>query len=213
MRQKTTDLYQFDELSDAAKEKARDWYREASAGDEFYAESVLDDAKSALKVLGYSVDHIYYSGFSSQGDGACFVGSFYASDYDGKGTNAVQALLIDRPTDKELARCAAELERILLACPELSASLEHVGRYHHENSVRFSVDTGEETNAEQSELVEDAFKEVSRDLMRWIYRALEKEYEYSMADDTVDENMRANEYEFTEDGKRFVVRNTGLPVA
>ena len=36
MRIKETKVYQFDELSDKAKEKARDWWREASAGDGYY---------------------------------------------------------------------------------------------------------------------------------------------------------------------------------
>jgi hypothetical protein len=201
MRQVTTTVYKFDELpTDAAKERARAWYRGASAGDDFYAESVLDDAKSALKILGYRVDKIYYSGFSFQGDGACFTGSFYASDYDGEGTNAIQAMLVDRPTDKKLARCAAELERILLACPGLSASIEHVGRYSHENSTRFSIDLGDEETPSGDTSHEDAFEEVSRDLMRWIYKNLEAEYEFASADEQVDEHIRCNEYEFTEDG-------------
>ena len=32
----TRTLYKFDELSDEAKEKARDWYREAGAGDQWW---------------------------------------------------------------------------------------------------------------------------------------------------------------------------------
>lgn len=39
MRQKTITLYQIDELpTERAKEKARQWYREASAGDTFWSE-------------------------------------------------------------------------------------------------------------------------------------------------------------------------------
>ena len=43
MRIIETKAFQYDELSDAAKEKARDWYRSASAGDDFWSESVLED--------------------------------------------------------------------------------------------------------------------------------------------------------------------------
>lgn len=192
-------VYQFDELSDAAKETARSWYREASAGDDFYAECVIDDAKDALRVLGYSDVNIMYSGFSSQGDGACFTAQFYASDYDGKGTNAIQAMLVDRSTDKELARCAAELESILLAFPELSASISHYGRGVHEMSTQFSVDCGDDESLD-TDSIEDRFKEVSRDLMRWIYKRLETDYEWNNADEQVDENIRCNEYEFDENG-------------
>jgi hypothetical protein len=204
MRQITKTVYLYDELpTDGAKAKARDWYREGTVQDDFFAECVLDEAKSALKVLGYSVDNIYYSGFSSQGDGACFTGSFYASDYDGNGTNGVQKLLIDRPTDKELHRMCAELERILLAAPSLSASIEKVGRYQHEYTVRFSVDLGEEFPGTAAEVlvIEDSFIGVSRDFMRWIYKALETDYNYSVSDDAVSENIRCNEYEFDVDGQ------------
>ena len=205
MRDKTITLYKFDELpTDAAKETARSWMRQRAGEDGFGAECVLDDAKEALKVLGYRVDNIYYRGFSSQGDGACFTGNFYASDYDSKGTNGAQKLLVDRPTDKELARCAAELERILLACPELSASISHFGHYSHEMSTRFDIDLGDEENRDESldDETEEAFKEVSQDLMRWIYKALETDYEYRMSDEAIEEDIRANEYEFTEDGEQ-----------
>jgi hypothetical protein len=195
----TKTLYQFDELSDEAKERARDNYREAcSVTDmEFAAEHVIDDAKDVLKVLGYSSVVIQYSGFSYQGNGAQFTGGFCASDYDGKGTNAIQALLLDRPGDEELARCAAELERILKVCPELSACIESHGRDTHEMATRFGIDLGDE---DASDEYEDAFIEVSRDLMRWIYKALEAEWDYLNSDAAVDESITANAYEFDEGG-------------
>ena len=37
--------------------------------------------------------------------------------------------------------------------------------------------------------------------MKWIYRALEKEYEYQNADEQIGENIIANVYDFTEDGE------------
>jgi len=43
-RKVTVTLYQFNELSARAKEKARDWFREASSGDEWW-ENVYEDAK------------------------------------------------------------------------------------------------------------------------------------------------------------------------
>jgi hypothetical protein len=204
MRIKETKVFQFDELNDEAKETARAWYRNASAGDDSFAEFILDDATDVLKVLGYSSVEIYYSGFCSQGDGAQFVGKFYASDYDAKGTNGVQKLLVDRPTDKELARCAAELERILLISPQLSASIKSSGHCSHEMATHFSVDFGDEEGTEpfDTDEIEDAFKEVSRDLMRWLYRSLEKNWDYQNSDECVDENIRANEYEFDKDGNR-----------
>lgn len=51
--------------------------------------------------------------------------------------------------------------------------------------------------------VDDDLRDALRSSMRWIYRQLEKENEYLTSDEHVDENIRANEYEFTEDGDRY----------
>lgn len=38
--------------------------------------------------------------------------------------------------------------------------------------------------------------------MDWIYRQLEKEYEYQNSDECIDENLMGNSYTFREDGTR-----------
>lgn len=48
---------------------------------------------------------------------------------------------------------------------------------------------------------EDSINQIVSDFASWIYRALEKEYDYQMSDECVDETIRANEYEFYEDGE------------
>jgi hypothetical protein len=40
-----------------------------------------------------------------------------------------------------------------------------------------------------------------RDFADWIYRQLESEYDYANSDESVDENILCNEYEFDENGK------------
>ena len=42
-----------------------------------------------------------------------------------------------------------------------------------------------------------------RDLAHWLYRALDREYEFQTSDETVDEGMSANGYTFTAEGRRF----------
>ena len=81
-----TTVYRLDELSDAAKEKARAWYREGGFDYDWF-ESVYDDFESIAEILGLRLKTrgvrlcgggtrqkpcIWFSGFSSQGDGACF---------------------------------------------------------------------------------------------------------------------------------------------
>jgi hypothetical protein len=50
---------------------------------------------------------------------------------------------------------------------------------------------------------EDTVTEALRDLARWLYRQLEREYEYQTSDAVTDEAILANEYTFTGDGRRF----------
>jgi hypothetical protein len=198
MRQKTIDLYQFDELNDKAKEKARSWYRETSADDTFWSEHILEDeAPALLKRLGYCDPKIQYRGFWSQGDGACFSGTWYSS-------NCKYAEVIkDYAHDKEVARIADAFGTLLFAHPGMSASLTHRGHYPHEMSISFDVEfDAEDHDSSDDAQAEEEFIELSRDLMRWIYKTLEEAYEGANADEQVDENIRCNEYEFTIDGDR-----------
>jgi hypothetical protein len=56
MKTITKNIYTFDELSDAAKETARDWYRECASHDEWW-ESTYDDAERAgLKITSFDLD-------------------------------------------------------------------------------------------------------------------------------------------------------------
>lgn len=215
-----TDVYAFDELNDDAKEKARDWWREVNAGDSYWSECVIDDAKECLKFLGWdigtargrrSTPAIYFSGFSSQGDGACFEGSWRAADVNADG------LKDHAPLDKELHRIADEMAAIAKDWPDAACSVKHSGHYSHENCTVFAdFESNDEaaddliwgspeykTHCAKIKESEDALIEASRDFMRWIYRALECEYEYQNSDECVDETIRANEYTFTESGKRF----------
>jgi len=55
MKTITTTVYTFDELSDNAKEKARNWYRNASAGDEWWGLTYEDAERIGLKIEGFDL--------------------------------------------------------------------------------------------------------------------------------------------------------------
>jgi hypothetical protein len=188
MRIKETKVYKFDELEERAKEHARTWYREGALDYEWW-DSTYDDAKTCLALAGFAVDKIFFSGFSSQGDGACFEGSWSARD-----TKPVKAMRDHAPKDKDLRAIAAAMRRIARAQPNASMSVKQHGHYSHEGCTAFSVDA-------RNPKLEEQIIEASRDAMRWIYRQLEREYEWLMSDEQVDESIRINEYEFTEEGK------------
>lgn len=197
----TTEVFNLNELSDSAKERARNWYRQATDSDNYWSESVIEDAKEIGKLLGIEIKNIYWSGFCHQGQGACFEGNFYAFNLK---PGAVKEYA---PQDAELHRIAAEFEIAAGMFPSASFSVKHRGHYQHERCTDFTVNItdndGNEIDTQAAAEAQDALIEASKDLMRWIYRTLEKEYEYQNADEQVDESILANEYTFTEDGERF----------
>jgi hypothetical protein len=50
---------------------------------------------------------------------------------------------------------------------------------------------------------EEVVSEALRDLARWLYHRLEREYNYLQSDEMVDEAIIANAHTFTAAGERF----------
>lgn len=196
MRQITTNVYQFEELSNEAKQKAIEWYRSTSSSESSASEFVIDDAKDIAKLFGLTIDKVYFTGFSNQGDGACFEGSYsYKAD-------ARKSVKEYAPNDARLNYIAGRLQDLQAAYGDnLSAKCTHRGHYYHSGCMHVEVGQGYQDYA--GEHAEDELTEILRLYADWIYEQLEKAYEYENLDDTIAENIVANEYEFTEDGKRI----------
>lgn len=203
-------LYTYDELSDEAKEKAREWYVRAGEGDNYYAEWVYEDVERVGNILGieFDQDHyktrgggsgskpkIFYSGFWNQGDGACFEGSY---KYKKGAAKKIRAYF----SDHEVIRIADELQKIQkTAFYGLTASMKHNGHYMHSGSMRVEVER--DNYDSYAEIPQEAdIAECMRDFADWIYRQLELAYEDSVSEEVVAENIRLNGYTFTENGKR-----------
>lgn len=195
-------VYQFDELNEEAKEKARAWFREGNQNDSFYAESVIDDAKEIGKLMGIAIDHVYYSGFWSQGDGACFEGSYAYK----KGS--LKAIKSEAPQDTELHAIAEGLATVQKRnFYGISGRVKHSGHYYHSNSTQIDLvksdNQGYENDLPSDE--DEILSQLLRDFMDWVYKRLEKAWEWENADEQIDETIRANEYGFTEEGERSVI--------
>ncbi len=78
------------------------------------------------------------------------------------------------------------------------------GHYYHEFSTTFDFNItdneGDEIDTKKAANAQDYMIELARDLMKWIYRALEREYEFQNSDENIIETIKANEYIFDEDG-------------
>lgn len=200
-RKITTTLYKFDELDPKAKAKARDWFREGNGTDSWW-EPTYEDASRVATLLGITLREdkhgklsIQFSGFSSQGDGASFEGTYtYKAD-------ALAAIQDYAPKDTRLHAIASSLQAAQdKAQNRIAFTITTQGNYCHSGSIFFELDATEE---DCSTISREAAREVItalRSFADWIYAALEAENDYQNADSTVTENIILNEYEFTKDG-------------
>lgn len=227
--------FTFDQLDERAKEKARDAYRFTSdyPHDDWW-DAVYDDADTIASMMGIEIKRkhrqtyggsivtgpqIWFSGFSCQGDGACFEGNWYPVKDPLAALNAVMA---HAPQDERLHAIAFDLahmsERCLALIPDASVHVEHTGSYYHSGCTRFDVELPTPDALDMDNelqmmtwnalvtrhgLVFNAFEEeiktALRAFMDWIYRQLEAEHDYLMSDEVVDGYLA--ELTFDEDGR------------
>tara|TARA_R110000868_G_scaffold375749_1_gene640423 strand:+ start:611 stop:1147 length:537 start_codon:yes stop_codon:yes gene_type:complete len=178
MRTIRTKVYQFSELSESAKQKAIEKNRDINTDYEWH-DLTTDEQTSELIKQGYNDAKIMFSGFSSQGDGACFTCSnidfnkFLNGKYKGL---------------------------------DISANITHSWRYYFATSTTVNLNDDSQ-NADLSDEkyneIEQDIKDERERLGNKIYRELEEEYCSLMEDDAIIETIEANEYEFKSDGTRF----------
>lgn len=205
-------VYRLDELDESAREEARDWYRRIPLDSDWY-ECLFDRFEGICDILGVSLatqpvrllgggsrkrPTTYFSGFFSQGDGACFQGTY---NYARGAARAIRDHAPDAPDLHAIADLLQVAQRRNFY--QLGASIGHSGRYYHEYSMSIDLHRDSPTGQDLSAADEETVTEALRDLARWLYRALEAEHDYLMSTEQVDEAIRANDYTFTEGGRRF----------
>lgn len=205
MRTEEIAIFKYDELSNEAKAKARDWWRNASCGETYWSECVIDEVKEQGDLMGLEISNVYFSGFWSQGDGACFEGSWNAANV--KADQVADGWGDCRET-QQIKGIASRFAEIAKAWPNAYFGVKHQGRYSHEHSTSFDIVLDENSDGESGyegdiDEAEASIIETARDYMRWIYRQLEKAYEDYNSDEQIAGNIEANSYEFTDDGKIY----------
>lgn len=195
MQTHTYVTYSFDELSEEAQEYALEKYWQWDVDDTFWQECVIDDAKEIGKILGIEIENIYFSGFSSQGDGACFEGYY---SYAKQAPKNIKAYAPEETKLHTIAQNLQDLQRKNFYC--LSANVKHRGHYYHEMCTDIQVWNDNESMGGANDEAHDGIKELLRDFMRWIYRTLEKEFEYRTSAENLKESFQANDVQFLENG-------------
>jgi hypothetical protein len=194
----------FDALTKRQQDEILDKYRDWNVYDGWH-DYVYEDFKREMEAIGIDVDDIYFSGFWSQGDGACFEG--------------------------RVSNWAKFLESIGYTCPALIGlaaeawgfSVKHSGHYYHENCTSFTSDMVSPDDYSESEMdefvyahspystdiqnaafvailkgynygsLEDEFIEEFKRHMRALYNQLEAEYDHLTTDEAILDSLEAND--------------------
>lgn len=205
----TKTIYTFDELSDRAKERARDWFRELKnetwSPDDM--EHVLYDAERMGTILGITMSH---RTFKTMGGGTATepevtydlsgrygqtVGFSGLYSYAKGASKAIRA----ETNDAELIRIADELQKINRKYfYHLTATINA----RRDAGISVSISSRINDYIEPGDYPHDALEECITDFAAWIYKQLESEMEYMYSDEAIDESIEANQYTFDADGRR-----------
>ena len=195
--------YKFDELSkesqDVAIEHFRQWIGEVDDSGQF----VIEMWEEELAEKGFEDAKIYYSGFWSQGDGACF-------DADVNWKQFIKFYKLEEKY-KELMEYAKEYE--------MTFSIHSTGFSNHYSHSKtryveleniepdYGMDNKETAKSKEMEILaqnlEGEIEATRYELSEELYKELEAAYEETQTDEYVIDGIKANDYDFTEDGKVF----------
>lgn len=183
----------WDQLDKSSQQKLIDKYRDIDT-DHGWWEYVYEQFKEKCNELGIEVDKIYFSGFWSQGDGACFEGS--VRDWEKFLTGMGKPELYEVTKKLEASDSSMDIHPMM--------SWTHSGHYYHEYCVTFDSDLYIENpyDANDDPLRhtawgavhgdggplyphEDAMIDHIRGLMRNLYKQLECEYDDLSSDEQV----------------------------
>lgn len=186
MKTVTVKTYSFNELNQEAKKKALETFWNINVDYEGWDDFIIEEYQGKLEELGYTEAKILYSGFYSQGDGACF-----------EATIDIQKWLTSHKLGNKYRALYNEAENI-------SVCLKHSGHYYH--SLMTQLDYG---IMDLSDKAQSQFDEVEKmiliereELGNEIYRALDNAYCNLTEEKAVTETIEANDYQFLEDGDR-----------
>jgi hypothetical protein len=169
MRTAQINYYKFDELSDKAKERALDWWRQGALDHDWW-ESIYDDAaRVGIKITGFDT-----------GRSCEITGEF-----------------INTPDDTAA--------KILAEYGDGSDSIAAEARHYQKALAEFMATAEKDEYGELSTYALEADKEdIEKEFLRAVLEnylvALREEVDHLQSEEAAEETIRANEYEFTEDG-------------
>ncbi len=190
MQTVTINTYKFSELSEEAKKKAIDWYKDLESQDllPFFA----DECNETLEAAGFVGAKVSYSLGWCQGDGLSFNADYYSK--------LEELFLADLGAGKErTAKLLAE------SCTQVIKG--NTGRYCYasKSDIDLYIDANNYNELNNINATVGRVLSSFEDLYMDICKKLEKqgyaEIDWSLSDECIIENIEANDYDFLETGK------------
>lgn len=212
----------FSEAPEEVKQAAIEKHRYFFVEDNDWADCIIADFISDMAEKGidvdmnyhngrqgnqYAVPAVYWSGFSSQGDGACFEGSvsdliLFLNSHFGENSYPTIRLLEQIGGGVNITSKQSGHYCHCYSC-SISLEAEDWERCHDydEDDLRLKVLEVLMANHEsECNDLEEAAQDAFRDHMKDLYRTLEKDYYYRTSDEGVSEGLDAGDHEIDEDG-------------
>jgi hypothetical protein len=189
MKEVNLKIYTVDELEPKVREQVIEEYRDILVDHDWW-EPVYEGFREDMRELGL-VGELYFSGFWSQGDGACFVSDTVDTDilvrklYEAGYNIPEDALLYSGDYSIRISKVHASFANHYSHAYTIEAVITHEGDRIEDSAIN---------------KLENILTEWIRSECNIIYSKLEEYYEELVTDEAILETIRENEWMFTETG-------------
>lgn len=194
------------ELNEELQEKIADDYRDINVDYGDWHEPIEEGLKEKLSAIGFRMKEAYFSGFSSQGDGACFTGQL--DDCKKFMSHAINRGIF--PTRVKLWKIYRNASYIAII-EDSSVTITTNNQYSHSGTMSFATEIttndidGEHTDLTQEELesIKARIKELLTDIADDYYRDLNQYYDDLRETEAVIETLDCNERYYNYEGEEW----------
>ena len=212
--------YTYQQLTDEAKEKVKQWWYEHGAEYDWWDDTYEDFKRDGYE-LGFVIDKMNFTGFYSQGDGACWEGQIDVATWlkthteDSIARDAWRALIAEDFCDKHFSihtknnhyshsntmTCVGwdwvdangEEDYLYLTKPSIFQGMHYKELHNLIRSTDFPYTDPND--------IEQAGFESAKEYADELYKRLREEYEYLTSEESLIESCEANDWQFNEEGE------------
>lgn len=211
MKAISINLYQFDELSHEAQQTAVEVFRDINLHPEWW-DFVFEDFCQLCQYLGLTIDlkRTYFSGFYHQGQGSSYTAGVNVL----KLLNGVKQESWKEYAPREVSNFPAfslDSRIYKLVQSNVIALYCRVTPSNRETAIDVIFEADYTLNRCSNYInidlamaqLESWVTDICEELNAILFRMLEKEYDYRLSDEAVKDSIRANQFDFREDGSWF----------